>query len=113
VAKKNTKPGTDQPAGGAVDAPGKRRASKKAAPASAPVDVATVTGTEPIDSASDTGTGSTGENRATTNDNNQYEPTHDEIAEAAYFRHLQRGGAGGAEFEDWVEAERELRQRRR
>ena len=41
------------------------------------------------------------------------EPTRAEIAEAAYFRHLRRGGTQGDEFSDWVEAERELRRRSR
>jgi hypothetical protein len=40
------------------------------------------------------------------------EPSHNEIAEAAYQRYLNRGGAHGQDFEDWVEAERELRARR-
>lgn len=40
------------------------------------------------------------------------QPTQAEIAEAAYFRHLNRGGRHGDEFNDWVEAERELRERR-
>jgi hypothetical protein len=35
--------------------------------------------------------------------------THDEIAEAAYRRYLSRGGEHGRDFDDWVEAERELR----
>jgi hypothetical protein len=39
-------------------------------------------------------------------------PTEAEIAEAAYYRHLNRGGAHGDQFNDWVEAERELRARR-
>ena len=43
--------------------------------------------------------------------NGKTEPTQAEIAEAAYFRHLNRGGAQGDEFRDWIEAERELRQR--
>ena len=38
-------------------------------------------------------------------------PTYDEIAEAAYHRYLQRGGQDGRDFEDWVEAERDLRSR--
>jgi hypothetical protein len=38
-------------------------------------------------------------------------PTHDEIAEAAYHRFLSRQGAGGSDFDDWVEAERDLRAR--
>ena len=39
-------------------------------------------------------------------------PTYDEIAEAAYQRYLRRGGGDGQDFDDWVEAERELRERR-
>jgi hypothetical protein len=39
------------------------------------------------------------------------DPTHDEIAEAAYLRYLSRQGAHGSDFDDWVEAERELRSR--
>jgi hypothetical protein len=40
-------------------------------------------------------------------------PTYDEIAEVAYQRYLQRGGADGRDFDDWLEAERELKARRR
>ena len=39
-------------------------------------------------------------------------PTYDEIAEAAYHRYLSRGANDGGDFDDWMEAERELRQRR-
>jgi len=39
-------------------------------------------------------------------------PSYDEIAQAAYHRYLNRGGQHGADFDDWVEAERELRARR-
>jgi len=39
-------------------------------------------------------------------------PTYDEIAEAAYHRYLSRGGVDGQDFDDWLEAERELRERR-
>jgi hypothetical protein len=38
-------------------------------------------------------------------------PTHDEIAEAAYHRFLSRQGARGSDFDDWLEAERDLRSR--
>ncbi len=41
-----------------------------------------------------------------------HSPSYDEIAEAAYHRYLRRGGADGGDFDDWVEAERELRSRR-
>jgi len=41
------------------------------------------------------------------------QPTYDEIASAAYQRFLSRGGSDGRDFEDWIEAERELRERSR
>jgi hypothetical protein len=44
--------------------------------------------------------------------NSTSEPTQAEIAEAAYFRHLNREGRQGDDFTDWIEAERELRERR-
>ncbi len=40
-------------------------------------------------------------------------PSPEDIAEAAYHRYLSRGGHDGADFDDWVEAERELRSRSR
>ena len=46
-----------------------------------------------------------------TNGDARHDPTHDEIAEAAYHRYLSRQGAGGSDFDDWVEAERDLRSR--
>jgi len=39
-------------------------------------------------------------------------PSYDQIAEAAYHRYLNRGASDGRDFEDWLEAERELRSRR-
>jgi len=39
-------------------------------------------------------------------------PSYDEIAEAAYQRYLRRGGYDGRDFDDWLEAERELKARR-
>ena len=38
-----------------------------------------------------------------------YEPSEEEIRMRAYHRYLQRGGSHGTEFEDWLEAERELK----
>jgi hypothetical protein len=37
-----------------------------------------------------------------------HQPTQEEIALRAYLIYLQRGGAPGNEFEDWMQAEREL-----
>jgi hypothetical protein len=42
----------------------------------------------------------------------QRNPTNEEIAEAAYHRYLSRGGRDGADFDDWLEAERELKTRK-
>ena len=39
-------------------------------------------------------------------------PSYDDIAEAAYRRYLNRGGGHGMDFDDWVAAERDLRERR-
>ena len=40
------------------------------------------------------------------------EPSADEIAQEAYQRYLSRGGSDGQDFDDWVEAERELKKRK-
>ncbi len=40
-------------------------------------------------------------------------PTHDEIAVRAYRRWRERGGAHGADEEDWYQAEQELRAERK
>jgi hypothetical protein len=36
-------------------------------------------------------------------------PTYDDIAQAAYLRYLDRGGADGADVDDWIAAERALK----
>jgi len=40
------------------------------------------------------------------------DPTDEEIRARAYEMYLDRGGHDGLDFDDWVRAERELRQRR-
>lgn len=45
------------------------------------------------------------------NDETRRDPTYEEIAEAAFRRYLNRGGGHGRDFDDWLEAERELRAR--
>jgi hypothetical protein len=109
MAKKTAK-SSDSPTSTPA-APARRRApAKKSSQAAPAIDVATVGGTEPVASASDTGANA---ELNTARNNGGHQPSHDEIAQAAYFRHLNRGGSGGGEFDDWVEAERELRERRR
>lgn len=38
-----------------------------------------------------------------------YEPTEDEIRKRAYERYLERGGGDGGAFDDWLQAEQDLR----
>ena len=40
------------------------------------------------------------------------QPTEDDIRRRAYDRYLERGGGHGMDFEDWLEAERELKDRK-
>jgi hypothetical protein len=37
------------------------------------------------------------------------EPNEEAIRARAYQRYLERGGTGGSDFDDWLEAERELK----
>jgi Protein of unknown function (DUF2934) len=39
-------------------------------------------------------------------------PTEDDIRLRAYHRYLERGGGHGADFDDWLEAERDLKSQR-
>jgi hypothetical protein len=41
------------------------------------------------------------------------EPSEEDIRRRAYEMYLERGGSDGADFEDWVRAEEELRRRKR
>jgi hypothetical protein len=48
-------------------------------------------------------------NDATRNESMASEPAEEEIRIRAYRRYLERGGADGQDFDDWLEAERELK----
>ena len=39
------------------------------------------------------------------------EPSEEEVRMRAYRRYLERGGGDGQDFDDWLEAERELKRR--
>ena len=87
----------------------RRRAPKAAPPAeTAPADLASVSATQPIAVAAEMSPAGTPEGIADIRPATRT-PSHDEIAEAAYHRYLQRGGGDGMDFEDWLEAERTLR----
>ena len=103
MAKKNTSNSN----GGAAPRPRRAttttRKTSKTDSAAAPVDFASVTPVETIATAHDNGSVSA---------ESSYIPTYDDIAQAAYQRYLSRGGSDGRDFEDWIEAERELRTQR-
>src|SRR5436190_22860043 len=49
------------------------------------------------------------ETRAESADAARTEPSEEDIRQRAYQRYLERGGGHGMDFEDWLEAERELK----
>lgn len=79
-------------------ATGRRRTTKQSAPLIADGVTIAATTTEAAD--------------RTAGDTVTHEPSYDDIARTAYQRYLSRGGVDGGDFDDWVEAERELRSRR-
>jgi hypothetical protein len=52
------------------------------------------------------------EERMTASSSMGSEPSEEDIRMRAYHRYLERGGGDGMAFEDWLEAERELRDRK-
>lgn len=111
MAKKKTT-GTTPPSTDSADAaPARRRTSRRAVPPEpppAPLDLASVTRAESPEAADmqpirTEASGATATHR----------PTYEEIAEVAYQRYLRRGGGDGADLDDWLDAERELRSRDR
>jgi hypothetical protein len=52
------------------------------------------------------------QNPAMGSNNGGQPPSEDEIRQRAYQRYLERGSHQGSPFDDWVEAERDLRTRR-
>lgn len=113
MAKKKTTPSSPLSNGSdSLAAPARRRAAAKTsgAPSTAvtPEIEATTAPAQP-DTAPDLAeraTTSMGDSTADT------APSYEQVAEAAYLRYLQRGGGDGQDFDDWIEAERTLRQSR-
>jgi hypothetical protein len=101
MAKKNTSPAKNPSTPATPAAPARQRTSRPKREASAPLDISTIARTEPLESAADSGNN--------TSSHQSYQPSHQDVAIAAYMRYLRRGGQPGDEFNDWVEAERELR----
>jgi len=50
---------------------------------------------------------------ALAHDSSEHAPTEEEIRYRAYLLYIERGGGHGLDFEDWLQAERELKNRSR
>jgi hypothetical protein len=61
--------------------------------------------------ADETTAGKNPDSDATRNDSMASEPSEEEIRIRAYRRYLERGGGDGQDFDDWLEAEKELKRR--
>jgi hypothetical protein len=104
MPKKPTSPSEFNPSQSTPPQANRRRTSRVPSEASdrSPVtQTAVTTSEEVLANASDAGTALSPQ------------PTYDEIAQAAYQRYLSRGGSDGRDMDDWIEAERELRERGR
>jgi hypothetical protein len=103
VTKKNTSESDTRSSRRPTRAAAKSTAQRQpATPASSPRVQSGGAGAAPADTAADMSAAANW---------NEANPGHDEIAEAAYHRFLRRGGQDGRDFDDWVEAERDLRSR--
>ena len=105
MAKKKAAPGTPESPAGAPAPRTRRSPARKSSTAdAAPVAVTGATQPAVTDTATDHSGLQPGRQGHT--------PSYEEIAEAAYLRFLQRGGRDGRDFDDWIEAEQELRRSR-
>jgi len=100
--------------GSSAPPPAPRRGSARAGSAAAAAARANDLSTTPLTSGngSPLTISSPGSSVAATSSANTSHPTYEQIAEAAYQRYLSRGGDHGQDFQDWIEAERELREKR-
>jgi hypothetical protein len=105
MPKKPTSP-SESSAPQTVPAPGNRRRTSKVASEASDRSPATQTTSTTSEEVLASASASAGAALAS-------QPTYDEIAQAAYQRYLSRGGSDGYDLDDWIEAERELRERGR
>ena len=107
MAKKNTR--SDKPTSGTSQPVPERRRTVRATTRSAATSPEAVI-TEP-DASPAVARHTANDMTTEGNGNATAAPTYEQIAEAAYHRYLQRGGQHGGDFDDWLDAERSLRER--
>ena len=87
--------------------PGRRAPARRADAAVSPLSGGEATTSEEVQLAVAHDTGSVGGAGG-----GPRQPSYEEIADAAYRRYLDRGGAHGQDFDDWLQADRELQRRK-
>ena len=108
MAKKQTSPSDPNPSQATPSSGNRRRTGKLSSEASdrSPATLTQSTTSEEVLAAASEAAPPAGESMTA-------QPSYDEIAEAAYQRYLSRGGLDGYDLDDWIEAERQLRERGR
>lgn len=104
MAKRNA-PRSEAGDAAAPEAPKTRRARGAPAPSRAATSEAMTSESNQADPLASESMASAAERAETAG----YEPNEEEIRLRAYHRYLERGGTPGMDFDDWLEAERELR----
>jgi hypothetical protein len=117
TSRSNAEPKPDADEATAAAKPRSRSRATKPQPSDAPVAMANDRATTVGDSTATPTVGSTPGNGAVLDDqvtsvSMASEPSEEDIRMRAYHRYLERGGGHGLDFDDWLEAERELRESR-
>jgi hypothetical protein len=110
MAKHPSNLSSAQDTGTAVPAQPKQRRHKATAPVTPQPD--TIAAHSSIEGSERTGAGSpseAGDDAPLESMSMGSEPSEEDIRMRAYHRYLERGGGHGMDFEDWLEAERELK----
>ena len=106
MAKRTPRSEANDPAAGPAKPRPRAAGAKKKSAASGPANGAAPTDDTGI--ADDAGLSGVSD---TTSMSMSSEPSDEDIRLRAYQRYLERGGGHGMDFEDWLEAERELKRR--
>lgn len=107
MAKRPTRSEADDTPSASQPKPRRSRASTSAAAGGAASESATTQAAR--GSVADQSPADVDRRMALTSESMAAEPSEDDIRMRAYQRYLERGGSHGMDFDDWLEAERELR----
>jgi Protein of unknown function (DUF2934) len=114
MAKRTTRSSADDTGAAAVPAQPKPRRQRASAPPAPELD--TVSADSRLEGRENNSTGipsEAGDDVPRESMSMGSDPSEEDIRMRAYHRYLERGGGHGTDFEDWLEAERELKRPRR